>query len=173
VRRVLPPTYVGELRWPVLSAVRVGEADYPAEFVVIVDCGGRTRRESYAVLRLLMWPYHIKDDQGEYDLTFAEAQRRLGERARLLRPVTAEVVVVRDPDAANDYTVFVDGQHYPEQKTDRVRVVIHDIDPGAGGVTAAWVAAELQRADALSPTAAAHARGVVAGYADDHDVAVP
>jgi hypothetical protein len=51
VRRVLPPTHVGELRWPVLSAVRVGDADYPAEFVVIVE----TSRESYAVLRLLNW----------------------------------------------------------------------------------------------------------------------
>jgi len=164
---------VGELRWPVLSAVRVGDADYPAEFVVIVDCGKPPFRESYAVLRLLMWPYHIKDDQGEFDLTFAQAQRRMAERAGLRPPVTVEVVVVRDPDAANAYTVFVDGQHRSDARTDRVRVVIHDIDPGARGVSKAWVAAELQRAHALSPAAAAHARSVVMGYAEDNDVAVP
>jgi hypothetical protein len=87
--------------------------------------------------------------------------------------VTVEVVVVRDPDAANDYTVFVDGQHRRDQNTDRVRVLIHDIDPGAAGVSQEWVAAELRRANELSQAAAAHARDVVIGYADDHDGAVP
>ena len=173
VRRVLPPPHVGELRWPVLSAVRVGNLDQPAEFVVIVDCGRPAPREQYAVLRLLVWPSHVKDDLGEYDLTFAQARRRMAERAGLPPPVTVEVVVVRDPDAANDYTVFVDGQHRRDQNTDRVRVVIHDIDPGAAGVSQAWVAAGLRRANELSQAAAAYARDVVIGYADGHDGAVP
>jgi len=166
------PTHIGDVRWPVLSAVRVSAADHPAEFVVIVDCGEPTPDERYAVLRLLAWPHHIKSDMGEYDLTFTQARRRMAERAGLLPSTTVEVVVVRDPDAANAYTVFIDGQHRPDATTDRVRVVTHDIDPGAGGVTGAWVTAELQRADALSPAAAAHIRDVVTGYADDSDEVV-
>jgi hypothetical protein len=47
-----------------------------------------------------------------------------------------EVVVVRNPDRANDYTIFIDGTHHPDGKTDPVRVLTRDIDPGASGVTA-------------------------------------
>jgi hypothetical protein len=86
----------------------------------------------------------------------------------LLPTVKVEVIVVRDPDAANDYAVFVDGQRRPDGKTDRVRVVTHDIDLGAVEITPAWVAGQLQRADgALSPAAAHHARESVTSYADD------
>jgi hypothetical protein len=48
---VAPPTTVGSLHWPVLSAVRVSTANQPAEFVVLVDCGEPTPREPYATLR--------------------------------------------------------------------------------------------------------------------------
>ncbi len=161
------PTRVGELRWPVLSAIRVGTTDEPAEFVVIVDCGEPTPREPYATLRVFVWPEHTVAQQGEYDLTFAQAQRSMLERAGMLPSTSVEVVVMREPDRANDYTVFIDGTHHPNGTTDRVRVRTHDIDPGADGVTEAWVAAELQRTDTLSEAAAAHARDIITSYADD------
>jgi hypothetical protein len=55
---VVAPTTVGDLAWPVLSAVRVSTAEHPAEFVVLVDCGEPTPRQPYATLRLYVWPDH-------------------------------------------------------------------------------------------------------------------
>src|SRR6266704_527921 len=106
---VAPPTTVGSLHWPVLSAVR-----------------------------LFVWPDHSKAEQGEYDLTFAQAQRSLAERAGLLRDHTVEVIVVRDPDRSNDYTVVIDGTIRPDATTDHVRVITHDVDLGAEDITPAW-----------------------------------
>jgi hypothetical protein len=170
-----PPTHVGDLRWPVMSAVRVGSAEDPAALVVIVDCGEPTPREPYATFRVLQLPHRSKAEQGEYDLTLAQAQRSLAERAGLLPTTEVEVVVVRDPDEANAYAVFVDGQLRPDGKTERVRVVTQDIDLGAVTVTPAWVAEQLQRATrTLSPAAADHAREAVTTYAhaEDQDLEV-
>jgi hypothetical protein len=171
MRFVAPPTHVGIDNWPVLSAVRVAAADnptdVPAEFVVLVGCGEGTPSEPYATLRVFVWPDRSKTADGEYDLTFAEAQRSLAERAGLMPTATVEVVVVRDPDQANDYAVFVDGQHQATGRTDTVRVVTHDIDLGAVEVTPAWVGEQLQRAAALSPPAGRHAREAVLAYVDD------
>ena len=167
---VVPPTTVGDLHWPVLSAVRVNTTDEPAEFVVLVDCGEPTPREPYATLRLYICPDHSKAEQGEYDLTFAQAQYSLADRAGLLRDRTVEVIVVRDPDRSNDYTVVIDGTIRPGAATDHLRVITHDIDLGAEDITPAWVAAQLESARRLSPAAAAHAAEVIAGYADDTDV---
>jgi hypothetical protein len=169
MRFVAPPTHVGEDQWPVLSAVRVSTAEDPAEFVVIVDCGEGTPQHPYATLQVFIWPTRRKVTDGEYNLTFDQARRSLAERAGLL-PTTAttvEVVVVRDPDAANDYAVFVDGTHRPDGTTDVVRVITHDIDLGAVDLTPAWVDQQLQRADTLSPAAARHARDAVVAYVDD------
>ncbi len=167
---VAPPTTVGSLHWPVLSAVRTSTANHPAEFVVLVDCGEPTPREPYATLRLFVWPDHSKAEQGEYDLTFAQAQRSLAERAGLLPAHTVEVIVVRDPDRSNDYTVVIDGTIRPDATTDHVRVLTHDIDLGVDDITPAWVATQLESTRRLSPAAAAHAGEVIAMYADDNDV---
>jgi hypothetical protein len=165
------PPHVGDLRWPVISAARVGTADEPAEFVVIADCGKPTPRERYATFRVFQWAQRSKAEQGEYDLTFDQARHSLAERAGLLPAATkVEVVVVRDPDAANDYTIFVDGQRRPDGATDRVHVITHDIDLGAAEITPTWVAEQLRWAsETLSPAARRHAHEAVTSYADDLD----
>ena len=167
---VVVPTTVGSLRWPVLCAVRLSTAEQPAEFVVLVDCGEPTPRQPYATLKLYVRPDHSKAEQGEYDLTFAQAQRSLAERAGLLAHHTVEVIVVRDPDRSNDYTVAIDGTIRPQARTEHVRVITHDIDPGAQDITPAWVAAQLESTRGLLPAAAAYAADVIAMYADDADV---
>jgi hypothetical protein len=169
MRVVAPPTHVGEDHWPVLSCVRVTAADEPAEFVVLVDCGEGTPQHPYATLRVFVWPTRRKVADGEYNLSFDQARRSLAERARLLPHTTSsvEVVVVRDPDAANDYAIFVDGTHRPDGKANGVRVVTHDIDLGAVEITAAWVEQQLARASALSPAAARHARDAVHAHVED------
>lgn len=167
---VVVPTTVGDLRLPVLSAVRVSTAEHPAEFIVLVDCGEPTPREPYATLRLYVWPDHSRAEHGEYDLTFIQAQRSLAERAGLLANHTVEVIVVRDPDASNDYTVVIDGTIRPHATTEHVRVITHDIDLGAQEITPAWVTGQMESARRLSPAAAAHAAEVIAMYADDTDV---
>ena len=166
---VVVPTSVGSLRWPVLSAVRVSTKENPAEFVVLVDCGEPTPREPYATLKLYVWPDHSKAEQGEYDLTFARAQHSLADRAGLLDHHSVEVIVVRDPDRSNDYTVVIDGTLQPHATTTHVRVITHDIDRGAQDITPAWVAAQLDTTRSLSPAAASYAAEVIAMYADDTD----
>lgn len=172
MRFVAPPTHVGEDHRPVLSSVRVSTADRPAEFVVLVDCGEGTPEHPYATLHVFVWPERRKVADGEYNLTFDQARRSLAERAGLLptTTITVEVVVVRDPDAANDYAIFVDGTRRPDGKGDGARVITHDIDLGAVDITPEWVAEQLQRADALSPSAARHARDTVLAYVDDIEV---
>ena len=169
---VAPPTSVGDLHWPVLCAVRVSTADDPAEFVVLVDCGEPTPREQYATLRVYVWSDHSKAEEGEYDLTFAQARHSLAERVGLLPRSTVEVIVVRDPDRSNDYTVVIDGTIRPDGTSPYVRVITHDIDLGASEITPAWVVAQQEYAQQLSPAAAAHAGDVIAMYADDNDVDV-
>jgi hypothetical protein len=149
--------------------VRVSTAEYPAEFVVIVDCGEGTPVHLYATLQVLVWPTRRKVADGEYNLTFDEARRSLAERVGLLpsTTTTVEVVVARDPDDANDYAIFVDGQRRPDGTADRVRVITHDVDLDADEVTPTAVEQQLRRADALSPAAARHARDAVIAYVDD------
>jgi hypothetical protein len=169
---IAPPTHVGEDHWPVLSFMRVSTAEHPATFVVIVDCGEGTPEHPYATLQVCVWPGRRTVGEGEYNLTFDQAQRSLAQRAGLAptTTTTVEVVVVRDPDAANDYAVFVNGTRRTDATTGPVRVITHDIDLGATEITPAWVAAQLHRADALSPAAARHARDAVLGDVDDIEV---
>jgi hypothetical protein len=94
------------------------------------------------------------------------------ERAGLLPRSTVEVLVVSEPDRSKDYTIVIDGKARPDGTSRHVRVITHDIDLGASEITPAWVAAELQRTAALSPTAAAQARDVITRYAEDSDVDV-
>lgn len=168
----LPPAVPGH-GWPILSTVRRGTSDTPAEFIVVIDCGDGTSTEPYATMHVYAWPDRLKFRDGEYNLTFVQAQRSMLERSGLLPSTTVEVVVVRDPDRANEFAVFIDGAHRPGGKTARVRVLIHDIDPGAAGVTPAWVTAQVQHTGDLSAAAAAHVRNVVTGYADDEVWQVP
>ena len=170
MKPVLPPTRVGDLNWPVVSYIRLDTGDVPAEFIVLVDCGEGPPREPYATLRVLVWPYCTKSGLGHHDMSYAQAQRSLVQRAGLLPVSTVEVVTVRDPDCSNDHTVFIDGKARPDGTSDRVRVITHDIDAGASEITPAWVAHQLQRTQDLSPAAAARARAVVTSYADDIDV---
>lgn len=172
MRFVAPPTHVGEDQWPVLSAVRITTADDPAEFVVLVDCGEGTPEHPYATLHVYIWTKRRtrrKVADGEYNLTFDGARRSLAERAGLLptTTTTVEVVVVRDPDDVNDYATFVDGVRRPDGFAGGVRVVTHDIDLGAAEITPASVEQRLERAGALSPAAARHARDAVVAYVDD------
>ena len=173
MKPVLPPTHVGDLNWPVVSYIRLDTGDVPAEFIVLVDCGEPTPRQPYATMRVIIWPHHTKTELGHYDLSFAQAQRSLVQRADLLPVSTVEVVTVRDPDRSNDHTVFIDGKARHDGRSDRVRVITHDIDAGASEITADWVAHQLERTHDLSPAAAVHARDVVRMYADDNDVDGP
>jgi hypothetical protein len=152
-----------------MSAVRIATTDDLAEFVVLVDCGEGTPTERYATLLVFLWPDRIKTTDGEYNLTFPQGMQSLAERAGLLtaKTVKVEVVVVRDPDYANDYTVFIDGQHQPTGESGDVRVLIHDIDFGASPITREWVTFQLQATDMLSPAAAARARATVLAHAND------
>jgi hypothetical protein len=170
---IAPPTQVGEDHWPVLSFVRVSTAEHPATFVVIVDCGEGTPEHPYATLEVCVWPGRRTVGEGEYNLTFDQARRSLAQRAGLA-PTTAtttvEVVVARDPDAANDYAVFVNGTRRVDATTGPVWVITHDIDLGAAEITPEWDAEQLHRAEGLSPAAARHARDAVLGYVDDTEV---
>src|SRR5947207_2190734 len=120
VSPVLIPTHVGDLRWPVLSAVRVqpDTGDGPVEFVVVVDCREGTPSRRYAVLTVYGWPDRVVAEQGHYDQAFDRAQQIMLDRARLLPTVRVEVITVRDPDRANEYTVFIDGQRGDVTVTD-------------------------------------------------------
>jgi hypothetical protein len=89
--------FVGEQKWPVLSAVRVSTADHPAEFVVLVNCGEGTPRHPYATFQVFIWPHHRSASDGGYGLA---------ERAGLVPTTRVEVVMVPDPDP--------DAAHYAE-----------------------------------------------------------
>ena len=159
--------------------------------MVVVDCGDGTPRHRFAVLAVYVWPDPVVAEQGVYDLTFDRAQQIMLQRAGLLPTVRVELVTVRDPDAANAHTVFIDGQRRDVTVTRtglrdtgmaasgdtgvaaQVRVVVCDIDAGDTGVTPAWVAGMLTRAGTLSPAAAAWAGDVVAGYAEDNAIPLP
>ena len=197
------PTHIGDLRWPVQAAVGVLSATEggPVEFVVVVDCGEGTPTGRYGVLAAYVWPDRIVAQQGEYDLTFARAQQIMLERAGLLPTARVEVVTVRDPERANEHTIFVDGRRRDTTVTDtgpydtgtphpgapdtspagtgntgvaaRVQVVVCDIDPGDTGVTPTWVRDMLTRASKLSPAAAACVGAVVTGYAEDDAIPLP
>ena|SRR6266508_3172852 len=90
MRFVAPPAFVGEQKWPVLSAVPVCTADHPAEFVVLVNCGEGTPRHPYATFQVFIWPDHRNASDGEHDLA---------ERAGLVPTTRVEVVMVGDPNA--------------------------------------------------------------------------
>jgi hypothetical protein len=116
-----------------------------------------------------VWPHCTKPGLGHHDMSYAQAQRSLVQRAGLLPVSTVEVVTVRDPDRSNDHTVFIDGRPAPTAGPTWVQVISHDIDLGASEITPDWVVGQLERTQTLSPAAAVHAREVVSMYADDND----
>jgi hypothetical protein len=165
---VAPPTHVGDLHWPVLSAVRVEGGDHPAEFVVLVDCGEPAPHEPYATLLVHVWAEHSKAEQGEYDLTFAQAKRSLAERAGLL-PTTTGRGARRTRPGPSQRLHHLRRWTPPARRQDGHGPGGHARHrPGRHPDHPAWVAEHLQRADdMLSPAAARHAREVVVGYAED------
>jgi len=170
MRYVAPPTHVGHRNWPVVSAVRVGTNDAPAQFIVIVHCADATPREPYATLHVYVWPDRIRAEDGEFDFTFGQARRSLAERAGLLPAATVEVIAFGDSAEPNAYTVFVDGQIQPEGATVQgVRVVTHDILIDVDHISPAMVAAERQRAqDTLSSEAACLAGSIINALEDGY-----
>lgn len=170
MKPILPPTHVGDLNRPVVSYLRLDTGDTPAEFFVLVDCGEGTPNEPYATMRVLVWPDHTKTEWGEYNMTFAQAQRSLIERAGLAPTSTVEIVTVRDPDGSSDPAVFIDGVACPDRRSQRVRVVVHDIDIAAGEITTDWLASQMGRTRGLSADAATYVRIAVTMYADDNNL---
>src|SRR5205823_12479727 len=71
-------------------------------------------------------------EQGVYDLTFDRAQQLMPQRAGLLPTVRIELVTVRDPDAANAHTIFIDGQRRDVTVT---RTGLRDTGMAASGDT--------------------------------------
>ena len=166
------PTHVTSFRWLVVSAIRV-DGVAPAAFVAVVDRGGPIPDQPYVVPRVDGWPDRTEVEVGRYDVSFTDAVQRMVERADALPRPGVETVSVRDSDQANDHAVFVNGR-YDNRHTDLpVTVVVWDIDPGADCVDEEWVQRHWTCTDQLSPAAAAYMRSTVAGYAADHDGAVP
>lgn len=159
----LPPAVPGH-GWPILSAVRYGTSDQPAEYIVVVDCGEGTPTVRYATMHVFVFPNRIKFRDGEYDLTFTEAQRSMAERAHLAPRHQVDVVVLAHEPHSRDVTaVFVDG---------------HAVDGVAGPVTVTacvlyldpddedddLVQAALHQADSLSAAAARYATDAVTHF---------
>jgi hypothetical protein len=171
---VAVPTHVGDLQWPVLSAIRVDSRDHPAELILLVDCGEGMPNEPYATLQLFIWPTRTKLQDGHYDLTWAEAQRSLLHRAGLLPRHRVEVVTVRHPQRANQHTIFVDGTHRDTGVAPDVQVVVVDVDLHGDAVEQDLVlsgaATDLR---AVSPAVRIHVREVAASYLDDRDGDTP
>ena len=179
---VTVPAHVGDLRWPVLSAIRVDSGDYPAELILLVDCGEGTPNERHATLQLFIWPTRTKLQDGHYDLTWAEAQRSPLHRAGLLPQHRVEVVTVRHPQRANQHTIFVDGTHRDTGVARDVQVVVVDMnldvnfvdgldgDAVAGDPILSGAATDLA---AVSPAVRTHVREVAASYLDDRDGDTP
>jgi hypothetical protein len=174
MKPVAVPTRVGDLQWPVLSAIRVDSGDHPAELILLVDCGEGTPNEPYATLQLFIWPTHTKLQDGHYDLTWAEAQRSLLHRAGLLPQHRVEMVTVRQPQRANQHTIFVDGSHRDTGIARDVQVVVVDValddDTVAGDPVVSGAATDLA---ALSPAVRTHVREVAASYLDARDSDTP
>ncbi|MDQ1645722.1 MAG: hypothetical protein QOJ50_1906 [Cryptosporangiaceae bacterium] len=77
------PTHAGG-SWPVMSAIRVGTLSDPAEFAVIADRGAEYGQHRYATLTVNVWPGGLAVARdGDYDLTWADAQTSLLELAEL------------------------------------------------------------------------------------------
>lgn len=74
-----------------------------------------------------------------------------------------EVIVVRDPEFANDISIYIDGEPVtvdPEHGRwlGGVEIAVVDIDPGPRGATDEWLASMHERAKRLSPSAGAKVR---------------
>jgi diguanylate cyclase (GGDEF)-like protein len=96
-------------------------------------------------------------------------RRRVLDWAGLHPAEPIEVIVVRDPDAANTITVFLGGR----DASTIADLTVVDIDPGASDVSPEWVTANLDRAAHLSPAAFAEASTAIGHYAADNDVDMP
>lgn len=81
-----------------------------------------------------------------------------------------DIIVVRDPDEANQYSVYIDGVKADTNETDTVKVTISDIDFGASAITGEWVTNHLETANDLSPAAAAEYRSIIDQTAKHHNV---
>jgi hypothetical protein len=114
--------------------VRVGTSVTPAEFIVIADCHDDTAHERYATLRLFIRSGQVLARDGEYDLSWQQAQRSLVERARLIPHRRGEVLVYSsEPYDTDETVVFIDGDQPGSDEpitvdTHVVYLDIHDDD---------------------------------------------
>lgn len=94
-----------------------------------------------------------------------------------MRPVEpnrhhVDVVVIRDPDASNDYAVYIDGIEYGYDTNPPVIVRYHDIDPGSSGVDQEWVDGWFAAIiPTLPPAVARRIIDSVSGYAESSEYA--
>lgn len=163
------PASVGVQRWPVVSAVRVGTSVTPAEFIVIADCRDDTAHERYATLHLLLRPGQCNARDGEYDLTWQQAQRSLAERARLIPHRRVEVLVYcNEPDNTDETVVFIDGDapEPDEPITVDTHVVYLDIHDDEDE----WMGRVLRNAATLSAAARQDVTDVINAVAQERGV---
>jgi hypothetical protein len=153
----------------ILSAVRLGTSDTPAEFIVIADCGEGTPTERYATWHVYAWPGRTKFDAGEYNLTWQQARRSLAERAYLIPPRDIEVTVIaREPHHADILQAFVDGATPDAASRITVRTEVFYLDPD--NEDDHEVRDGLRRAATLSPAAAGHVADILRDFAREQRI---
>lgn len=82
-----------------------------------------------------------------------------------------EVVIVRDPDESNEFTVFIDGvkvDHHHE--TPEVKVVLWDIDLGSSEIDREWVHDNMDTMGVLSINADAYVKGTIRDTASARNI---
>lgn len=164
------PLAAGSDRLPVLSAVRVGISDRPAEFIAIADCGEGTPTHRYATQRLYVWPEgRTVARDGIYNLTWQDAQASLIARAKLTPAPKAEVVVFaaepHEPDAVH---IFIDGT--PATTPPPVEVTTHVVRLDYDDEEDLWLIHALEGIDHLSPDAQRTITGVITSIADEREL---
>jgi hypothetical protein len=164
---ILPAT--GPNQAPILSAVRVGTSDTPAEFIVIVDCQEGTPIEPYATLHLYAWPGQVKFRAGVYNLTWVQAKCSLAERAGLIPHRDIEVAVIaREPHQTDLDRVFVDGSPVDDASRTMVRTEVFYLDPDDEDIHE--LRDGLHRAASLTPAAQAQVTQVLQEFAHAHGI---
>jgi hypothetical protein len=138
----------------ILSAVRVGTSESPAEYIVVVDCREGTPTERYATLHVYAWPDQVKFRDGVYNLTWPQAKHSLAERAGLIAHRQVEVVIfAKEPYATDEISVFIDGEMISARDGLTIATPIFYLDEDDEDDD--WIPRAITRAQSLS-TAAAH-----------------
>jgi hypothetical protein len=154
------PSHIGQEQHPVLSAVRRGTGTDPAEFIAVIDCfpGGFGR--SYATVLVSVWPDRVETNMTVFDLSWIQALQSMAERAGIPWTPLAEVVVfVREPAAADNTIVFIDGNFSPTKPL--VAVTTHVVHLDEGDEDSWWMVTALRDLDHLSPAAQAQIKSEI------------